>query len=174
MNSFGDWLSSLQGAAQSMYSQRTANIGGVGANRVPALWLAFSGQGEGLINREYSARKRALQSAAGLARGDYARNLGNTYQSAGLDQLFAQRQLAETVPNYQYQVRQGINELEGTRLADLLSFRTGISNALADSATSERQLSLQDYWAKKARESTERVGRLSAIASGFPDSFSIF
>lgn len=153
---FDSWISSVRDAMPQSggYFRNTPSIT---PNRTPAIWAAFAPQGERLINEGYSAQKRALAGS----RRDFERELLNVYQSSGLDQLFARRQLAESKP----QLQQQFGALEAGRLGEILDFRQGITGAFAESNTAERQLDIMAYNAAKARSAARSGARSASRAS---------
>lgn len=162
MDDFQTWIASVRDAVPQGKEGFFKNNRSITPNRVPALWLKFAQGGESLINQQYDAQRRALAGG----RQDYERNLLNTLGSYGVDPIFARRTLAESLPQHQYQY----GGIESNRLSDLLDFRSGITNALSESNTSERQLDIQAYLAAKAREAARKgaksAGNLSLIGAG--------
>lgn len=160
---FASWLQGLPSAQQlsptSTYVTGRRGETGVGPNMAPAMWLQFAPHAASLINQAAQAHRGAATAGAANSRREFERNLLNSYQSQGVDPMFARRQLAEGRPQVGQQLQQQLGGIEANRLQETLGLQSGIQNALVQSYQGERQLSLEMFLASKARKAARQAGQ---------------
>ena len=166
---FSDWLRSLPTPQQlsptSTFLTGRRGETGIGPNQVPAMWLNFAPYAANLINQGALAQRKSATAGSVNQRREFERSLLSSYQSQGLDPVFAQRQLAGARPQAGYQLQQQLGGIESGRLEDLFNLAGGVQNALAQSYAGDRQLNLEAYLASRARKASRGAAHSAMVSN---------
>lgn len=168
MDNFQNWLSSLPtpGELAPTYTAKRGEPGyirgvpsSIGQNKVPGIWTAFAPYGKSLIDQGALARLSGTTAGIAGGRHEFERSLLDAYRSAGVDPLFARRQLAESRPQVGAQIRAARGDILAQRADDTFNLETGITNALTQSYIQERNLGLELYLASMGRKDLRDAGK---------------